>query len=378
MSFIPRLEDYKNIDEVTVKSGSYSKTYYGLDAQYAALGDAQRTTGKLLVIVIGFCLYLIYEYILKPIQSGLGYLAQFNVETLSDGASFPTIPAFINLVFISALAYFFIWALSFFNKFPNYASRSILALSISFIIALKDYSFSLSILGPLASGYENPGQIFVLMGWFGILSWTVFIIVRFFRFRSSTTRNQSNKEQSDDLTSPADKARKRIAISAFLNRRITLFFIYFLLLIAIFEPNFWPHIPFESMFWSGTAYNPDYNSTKDLYYANLDATPSIILRTVASYLFLLFLVITLQIRSARPMHWTAGYTGYIPPKYIYGVALIGGFCAAVFAFTPYNYPGEQSQIFQAVPPILFIGFSLFRTGRQYYRFMKLARAHHGH
>ena len=375
MSFFPKLEDYKNIDSITIKSGPLSKTLEGWDARSFLLREDKRKLGKFLVIVTGFILYLFYEYIIKPINSAYEYLGQFSIKMLSEGEAFPPIPAFYNILVMTIIAYLLMWTLSFFKKFPNYASRSILIFCLAFILAFKGPNFDIRIIGPLASGYDEPGMIFLLLPAYAILSWLLFIVVRFFRFRSLDRNTQSQKKETRSSQNEEKWVRERIAISSFLHRKVNLGFVFVIAILAIFEPNFWPDVTFESRFWAGTEYNPNHHTQEDLYYANLNADSNIILRTIASYLFLLFLVFTLQVRSAVSMRWMVGFSGYIPAKNVFFIAFSGAFCAAVFAFTPYEYPGDESQIWKITLPVLFIGFSLFRTGRQYYRFLKLVDMH---
>lgn len=327
------------------------------------------TAGGSIIIFI-FIYYLVNKYIIQPYLSAEAYLGQFFGDTataLPTELSFPAIPAFIVLVFVAITASFFVWLISRFNQFPNYASRAILGLTIALIVITDHfYYYVLEALGPMTMGYGNLFPFIMMALLYGLLSWVYFSASCSFKFRSNRLDNKSMGMS----THPIDIENKKIAISAYLNRRINTGFFIMLIGFAVFDPNFWFDTTIYKSFWGNIEFLAQYEPLEHQYIASQTATPSVILHTIATYLFMAYFVITLQVRAALRLDNKEGYAGYIPPYYVYGLAVTGTFCAVVFAFVPYEYIGKENATWQAIPPILYFSISLFRTGWQYAGFLK--------
>lgn len=316
--------------------------------------------------------YLIYEYIIKPILSVIAYFEQFYNVVIPPGLAFPSIPAFLVLMIMTIIASFSVWLMSFFNRFPNYASRALIGFSIGMfaIFKLLEPMFTrteyFNVFGPMRLGFTNSNLFIalVLIFSFSLLGWIYFASSRFFRFRSKRLNEESRAMYYD----PEQVELEKVTATAFLNRRLNKCFIFLLLILALFDDHLWPNLPIDTSFL--TQYFPAYQPAANENFANSDASLSVILQTIATYLFIAYFVITLQLRSARKLKISKIYAAYIPPHYVYFLAIIGTYCAAVFAFVPYDYMEQKDYIRQAIPPLLYFSISLFRTGRQYYRCLK--------
>jgi hypothetical protein len=249
------------------------------------------------------------------------------------------------LIFVAMTASLFVWLFSRFNKYPNYASRAIIGFSIGMFIINFPTRELFSALGPMTIGHSSKRHVFMFTFSFGVLSWIYFASSRFFRFRSK----RKNEELKGTPKAPKFIELEKVSTAAFLNRRVNKGFLLFLLGFALFDPVFWP----GSDLWASSS-----------------TTLSIFLQTLATYLFVAYFVITLQLRAVRRLDFLDCYGGYIPPYYIYGLAVVGTFCAAVFAFVPFDYMGRENHVLQAIAPFVYFGISLFRTGKQYYSRIK--------
>jgi len=338
-----------NSNEVTRDANTLAGVMTGL-----VFSRSKASSGEFIAVVgiIGLLGYSINEYVIKPTMFAGAYLGKLFGADIPVGVSYPPLPAFLILLIAVFIASRFVWLLSYFKENPNYASRAIIGFSIGMYAIVKvfeskfDNASIFSVFGPLTLGHNNRHLLIALivMVCFSVLGWLYFAYYRFTRFKPINEKEKS----SYSGTQRQFVARQKNAITSFLNRRLNFGLVCFLTLVAIADPNFWPGV--ES-------------------YGNSDTSLNVILRTIATYLFIAYFIITLQLRSARKLQTLVCYGGYIPPYYVYSLAIIGVYCAAIFAFIPYEYMGRNDFVLQAIPPLIYFSVSLIRTGWQYYKLL---------
>jgi MFS family permease len=317
--------------------------------------------GLVMLCIIG---YVVYAYILTPLAIAMNHLGQSFGKTIYFGVSYAAIPGFMVLVFVGMVASLSVRLVSPFNKYPNYASRAILGLSIGLIVISWVYRVTaFEALGPIMMGFYDQYPLIIMTLLYGILSWVYFSVSRYAKFKSIDLCEQGGDKKLDQ----GEVESKKIAFIGFQNRRIMFGFLCSLLLLAMCDAYLWPILSIETRFL--TEFIPRYIPQPQDYSTYIDVTTNVILHTVATYLFVAYFVFTLLLRSAFRMHRKGGYGGYVPPYYAYGLAIIGAFCCAVFGFVPYPYMGEENATLQAIAPIVYFSVSLLRTAWAYYSFL---------
>jgi len=264
------------------------------------------------------------------------YFNTTNAIELKGTEALPAVVGFFRItvsIFVAALITLPFLAA---KKFPAYICHAILGYSAGiWVVIIQDENMTI---GPITFGHTHYFLALSMLG-FAVLGWLYFTITKIDYCRARLLKHLPKEKFYHRKKYDVDTAREITAIAAMANTRVLLAAIVSLGVLAYFDPNFKEDLP-------------------------------IVLRTGASYLLILFLVLSHQLHRSIGMYYFVGYLGYTPPVFVYLLAIIGTICALVFAFVPYPYVGEKTPMLQIAAPLVFFAIMIFRAGFTYFRAIK--------
>lgn len=309
---------------------------------YAGRFDNKDPMAYVYIAIIAAILYAFY-WIYYGYFTFTNYLADMQALSLETGLALPAVAGFTQILKLMLWAAVVSSPFLLARRFPSFICPAVFGYGGVISIALLRSGNNT--IGPITFGHDGELLISAMLA-FAVLGWLYFTLVKVDAGRSLGLKHLPKKKFYHRKQYDEDTLHKKTTIAAMANTRVALAALVFLSGLAYFDSNFRAELP-------------------------------VALRTGASYLFFLFLVLRQQIHRGFLMDNMAGFAGYNPPILVYFMGAIGTVCALIFAFVPYPHVGDPSSTMQLAPPLAFFGALIAITAFRYFRTIKRIKGNAG-